>query len=93
MAKWIGRILSLGIVGFYVWAVVAAGVVPGWWFIATTALGLAMIWLDPDYFSAFSFLTTAPHSAPAGCGVRILGWFLLLLPLVIAVALAIMSPA
>ena len=52
-----------------------------------------MLSQDPDYFSAFSFLTTAPHSAPAGCGVRILGWFLLLLPLVIAVALAIMSPA
>ncbi len=92
MAKWIGRGLSLAVLGLYVYAFVAAGGIPPWWFIAATVLGLAMIWLDPDVFSGFSFLTTATHSAPAGCGVRILGWFLLLLPLLILVVVGLMAP-
>ena len=92
MAKWIGRGLSLAVLGLYVCAFVVAGAIPPWWFIAATVLGLAMIWLDPDFFSGFSFLTTAPHSAPAGCGVRILGWFLLLLPLLILVVVALVAP-
>ena len=93
MAKWIGRGLSLAVLGLYVSASVGVGAIPPWWFIAVTVLGLAMIWLDPDVLSGFSFLTTAQHSAPAGCGVRILGWFLLLLPLLIALVVALVAPS
>lgn len=86
MAVWINRILSLLVAGVYAWVVLSARVLPPWWLYAMVGLGLGLIWFDTGYFTAAGIFTAGNSEPMPGCVGKLIGWIILLLPLVMGLA-------